>query len=61
MDFVSVEEDLLIASAIFQSNLLAALHVWKRPQKQVLCHGKVPNKTQSSQALKSVIKWKAKT
>ena len=41
-NFASVDMDLLIASAILQSSLLSALHVWKRPQKRVLCHGKVP-------------------
>ena len=53
--------DLLIASTIPQSSLLSALHVGKRPRKRVLCHGKVPNETQASKALKSMIKRKAKT
>ena len=56
-----MEEDLLNASGILQSSLLSALHVRKQPQKQVLYHGKVPNKTQTTQALKSMIKRKAKT
>ena len=50
--------DLLISSAILQSSLLSALHVWKRIHERVLYHGKVPNETQASQALKSMIKRK---
>ena len=55
-----MEKDLLIASAILQSSLLSAVHVWKRPRKRVLCRGKVPNETQASQALKSMINGKLK-
>ena len=60
-EFPSEGKDLLIASAILQSSLLSSVHIWKRPRKWVLCHGKVPNETQASQALKSMIKLILKT
>ena len=46
---------------MLQSSLLSSVHIWKRPQKRVLCHSKVPNETQASQDLKSMIKRKPKT